>query len=68
MRDRFDLYGALWMFCARFHSGQGSRGYRILYRLERAGYAPGLGIWHNRFETSEQRAIYKALLRYRGKV
>jgi hypothetical protein len=63
--DRFDLYGALYLLCSRWHSGQSSRGYRILSRLSIAGYRPGLSIQSNRFETAEQRAIYRALLRHR---
>ena len=66
--NRFDLYGALWLFCGRYHSGQQSRGYRILSRLSRAGYHPGLSIQNNRFESWEQRQIYRALLAYKGKV
>ena len=67
--DKFDLYGALYLFCARYHSGQWSRGYRILSRLVIAGYKPGLSIQQNRFESEEQRAIYRDLVRgYRGKV
>ncbi len=63
--DRFDLYGALWAFCSRWHGGQSSRGYRILSRLSRAGYSPGLGLQQGRFESDEQRDIYRALLAYR---
>jgi hypothetical protein len=62
MRDRFDLYGALWAFCSRHHSGQGSRGYRILSRLDLAGYSPGIGLQSGRFETDEQRWIYRDLV------
>lgn len=62
---RFELYGALWAVCSRWHSGQGSRGYRILSRLSRAGYRPGLGLQSGRFESDEQRAIYRELLAYR---
>jgi len=65
---RFDLYGALWAFCHRWHSGQGSRGYRILSRLHRAGYAPGFGLQQGQFESPEQRMIYRELLSYRHKV
>ena len=61
---RFDLYGALWAFCNRWHSGQNSRGYRILCRLHRAGYRPGLGLReHGSFETDAQRDIYRELVR-----
>lgn len=63
---RFDLYGALWLLCSRYHSGQGSRGYRILCRLVLADYSPGLTIESGRFETEEQRALYLTLAaRYR---
>ncbi len=65
MSDRFDLYGALYLFCSRWHSGQASRGYRILSRLAIAGYRPGLSLQSNRFETEEQRAIYRRLWKYR---
>jgi len=62
---RFDLYGALWALCNRWHSGQGSRGYRILSRLSAAGYSPGLGLQSGRFESEAQADMYRALLRYR---
>jgi len=65
---RFELYGALWAFCSRWHGGQSSRGYRILSRLTRAGYSPGIGLQAGRFESDEQRDIYRALLVYRHKV
>jgi hypothetical protein len=65
MNDRFDLYGALYMLCVRFHTGQNSRGYRILSRLSRAGYRPGITIQNAGFESSEQRRIYRQLLRLR---
>lgn len=69
MRDRFDLYGALWAFCNRHHSGQWSRGYRILSRLSLAGYSPGNGLQHGRFESDEQRSIYRQLVStYKDKV
>lgn len=60
---RFDLYGALWAFCSRWHSGQSSRGYRILSRLSIAGYSPGMGLQSGRFESDEQRDIHRELLR-----
>ena len=63
MRDRFDLYGALWAFCSRWHSGQWSRGYRILSRLVIAGYSPGIGLQRGRFESPEQASIYRQLCR-----
>lgn len=62
---RFDLYGALWALCCRWHGGQCSRGYRILSRLARAGYRPGLGLQQGRFESCRQRRLYRHLLRYR---
>lgn len=69
MRDRFDLYGALWMLASRWHSGQGSRGYRILSRLSLAGYRPGLSVQQGRFESAEQRALYRELYRkYRNRM
>lgn len=69
MNDRFDLYGALWAFCSRHHSGQWSRGYRILSRLIIAGYRPGMGLQSGRFESEEQRGIYRELIRtYRATV
>jgi hypothetical protein len=66
--DRFDMYGALWAFCNRWHSGQGSRGYRILSRLSRAGYSPGLSLQQGRFESEEQAHTYRALLAHRKSV
>lgn len=65
---RFDLYGALWAFCSRWNGGQGSRGYRILSRLSRADYSPGIGLQQGRFESEEQRRIYRDLLRHRHTV
>lgn len=64
LAGRFDLYGALWAFCARWHGGQGSRGYRILSRLSRVGYSPGIGLQQGRFETDAQRDIYRDLVRH----
>lgn len=61
--NRFDLYGALWLLCSRWHSGQWSRGYRILSRLALAGYSPGLSLQSGRFETDEQRDLYRHLYR-----
>ena len=71
MRDRFDLYGALYLFCVRYHSGKWSRGYKLLCRLELAGYQPGLGLRERpvNFESENQREIYKKLVKYyRSKV
>jgi hypothetical protein len=67
--DRFDTYGALYLFCSRYHSGQWSRGYRILSRLAIAGYRPGLSIQSNRFESDGQRWLYRHLVKnYKGRV
>jgi hypothetical protein len=63
---RFDLYGALWLFCTRYHGGQGSLGYRILSRLNRLGYSPGLGLQRGRFESVEQAGYYRTLVRNYG--
>jgi hypothetical protein len=64
--DRLNLYGALWAFASRYHSGQGSRGYRILSRLARASYRPGMGLQAGRFESDEQRDVYCHLVRHYG--
>lgn len=32
--EKFDLIAAIYLFCADYHSGQWSRGYRILSRIE----------------------------------
>lgn len=67
--DRFDLYGALWLFCSRYHSGRWSTGYRILSRLINAEYSPGLSLQQGRFESWRQKQIYKQLWRnYRNAV
>lgn len=69
MTHKFDLYGALYLLCTRWHSGQWSRGYRILSRLDRLGYRPGLTIREGHgFESLEQRAIYRTLLKHRKDV
>ncbi len=54
-----NVYGALWMLCNRWHSGQDSLGYRILSRLSIMGYKPGLSVQQGRFETDEQREYYR---------
>ena len=63
--DRFDLYGALYLLCSRWHSGQWSRGYRLLSRIIGKGYSPGLSIRAGRFENYDQAAIYHRLGRLR---
>ena len=65
---RFELYGALWLLCSRYHSGQFSRGYRILSRLDSAGYTPGISLQNGRFESEEQKEIYKYLWKTYRKV
>ena len=66
---RFDLYGALYLLCVRWHSGQWSRGYRMLGKLANAGYSPGATIRNGHgFESDEQRSMYRALLRHRHKL
>jgi hypothetical protein len=60
--DRITLYGAIWLFCYRYHSGQSSRGYRILSRLMRAGYRPGFTIQSGRFESDDQHDAYMHLV------
>jgi hypothetical protein len=62
MMDRFDLYGALWKACSEYHSGMSSRGYRILSRLSKAGYSPGLGLQRGILESEEQAEIYFRLV------
>jgi len=62
--DKFDVYGALYMLCARHHSGQWSLGYRILSRLDAMGYRPGLTVSNgHEFETPEMREAYKHFYR-----
>ena len=61
--NRFDLYGALWLLCSRYHSGRESRGYRILSRLALAGYSPSLSLRSNRFESTTQHDMYRQLWR-----
>ena len=62
---RFDLYGALWLLCNRWHSGQNSRGYRLLSRLCQKGYQPGHGLQNGHFEGYRQRYMYKCLFKLR---
>ncbi len=66
--NRLELYGALWAFCNRWHGGQSSRGYRILSRLSKAGYSPGMGLQDGCFESEQQAWIYRDLLKYRNTV
>ncbi len=61
-QSRFDLYGALYWFCNQYHSGQWSRGYRILGRLTNADYSPGLGLQYGKFESETQEEIYNHLV------
>ena len=57
--DKFDRYGALYLLCVRWHSGQWSRGYRLLSRLVKKGYKPGQSIQSNKFESEQQRQYYQ---------
>jgi hypothetical protein len=67
--DRFDLYGALYIFVMQHHSGQWSRGYRILCRLGGADYRPGLSVQRGEFESETQKEIYDYLVEhYKDKV
>jgi hypothetical protein len=59
--DRMDLYAALYILCTLHHSGQASRGYRILSRLTRV-YKPGLSVSSCKFENPEQFDLYEELL------
>lgn len=61
--DKFDCYGALWMLCNRWHSGQWSLGYRILSRLINMGYSPGDSVTSGRFESENQCEYYKFFYR-----
>lgn len=65
LQDRFDRYGALYKLCTDYHSGQWSRGYRILSRLHIAGYKPGLGLQSGEFESEEQEEYYHRWLELR---
>jgi hypothetical protein len=66
MNDKFDRYGALYLLCVRYHSGQWSRGYRLLSRLISKGYKPGLSIQHNEFESYEQKEYYRRWYKLRN--
>jgi len=59
--DRFDWAAALWQLCSQYHSGQGSRGYRILSRLSAAGYSPGLTVQSGGYESEAHRELYLSL-------
>ena len=59
LNDRFDRYGALYLLCSRHHSGQWSRGYRLLSRLVTAGYSPGATVSNNGFESDAMRDYYR---------
>lgn len=62
---------ALYTFCAHYHSGQRSRGYRILCAAKRAwekkgGIDPRLDFWEmlvKHKEENEVQAIYRRLVR-----
>jgi hypothetical protein len=61
LNNLFDIYGALYLLCTRWHSGQWSKGYRILSRLQALKYRPSPSLQHGHFESEEQREIYKRL-------
>lgn len=63
--EKFDKYGALWLLCSRYHSGQWSRGYRILSRLVKAQYRPGLSLQQNQFESEAQKSYYQRYYKLR---
>lgn len=60
MYRRFAWAEALYRLCTEYHSGQWSRGYRILSRLLRH-YKPGLAVQRGEWETEEGEAIYSEL-------
>ena len=68
--DRFDLCAALYAFGERYHSGQWSRGYRLLSRTIIAGFQPGMaGAAGYVCESYPALMIYRHLWRnYKGKV
>lgn len=69
--NRFDLYGALYVACAEYHSGQSSRGYRLLSKLTRAGYKPSPMLMNTDYEwESERQADYyhEIVANYEGKL
>ena len=39
--DRFYIVAAYYLIASRYHSGQWSKGYRILSRCDRMGFRPG---------------------------
>ena len=41
--DRFDICVAYYLFATRYHSGQFSKEYKILGRLQKIGFAIGAG-------------------------
>jgi hypothetical protein len=56
---KLDCYSALWQICYRYHSGQWSRGYRILSRLYKMGFKPSLSTQNGMFDTENQRMFYR---------
>lgn len=75
-----DFIFALYVFCANYHSGQWSRGYRIMSRISQRGIRLSDSAWHaiegNRHsknaawdEWESARTYYRQLKRkYAGKV
>jgi hypothetical protein len=58
---------AYWLIAARYHTGQGSKGYRKLSQLARMKYEPGLASWEHE-RGSEERQAAAALLRNRRRL
>ena len=64
---------AVYTFCAHYHSGQWSRGYRLLCRAERAwrrkaGIGPRLDYWESLVESSDNEVgrLYRYLEAHYG--
>ena len=64
--ERFDKYAAIYLLCIRWHSGQWSRGYRLLSRLTLAGFRPGLSLQNGKFDSAGQRNYYRAYFKLRN--
>lgn len=70
--NRFDFITALYAFCCHYHTGQWSRGYRILSRIEalyRPHNIPIERIANGHDEWIDAHEIYNELVKkYRNKV
>ena len=59
LETRFNKLAAIWLLCRNYHSGQWSRGYKLLCKIEKAGFNPGLGLReYGRLENEEQKYYY----------